>query len=197
MVRSKSKDDYEVRWHGRGGQGVVTASHLLASAALREGLYFRSLPEFGAERSGAPILVYTRISVNTIFEQGPVTTPDTVAILDSTLIGRVNMLDGLKKHGMVLINTPMQPQEIRESLDWWSGIVCCVDATGISLRHLKRNIPNVAILGALSSLQELVSKDSLSTAIKEDMATRFKEEIVAANMQAFESGCSEAVIDKA
>ncbi|MBI4304780.1 MAG: 2-oxoacid:acceptor oxidoreductase family protein, partial [Chloroflexi bacterium] len=92
-------------WHGRGGQGVVTASRLLAAAALRIGLYPQSLPEFGAERSGAPLVAYTRIGEAPAILRGPISDPSIVAVVDESLFGNVNMLAGLQRGGGLIVNS--------------------------------------------------------------------------------------------
>lgn len=194
MAVSLKKESWEIRWHGRGGQGVVTASNLLASAALRGGLFFRSLPEFGAERSGAPILAYTRVGRSPIYEQGPVTAPDAVVVLDATLIGRVDFLNALKEDGTLIINSSMSPEELRKLLDWNRGCLCTLDATDISMRYLKRNIPNGAILGALARATGAVAKEHLASAIEADLSVRFRPEMVQANLRAFEAGYKEALL---
>ncbi len=174
---------------------MVTASNLLASAALRQGLFFRSLPDFGAERSGAPILAYTRVSQNPIYDQAPVIAPDVVVVMDFTLIGKVDLLGGLKGEGVLVVNSTQSPQGVREALEFKAGRLCIVDATGLAMTYLKRNIPNGPILGALVRATGVVSKESMVSAIEADLSGRFRREIVEANLQAFERGYEEALLD--
>ena len=95
----------EIRWHGRGGQGAVTASEILAEAALEEGKYFQAFPDYGPERMGAPIRAYTRISTSPIRQHCQITDPDAVVVLDPTLIGVVDFTEGIKDGGVVVVNT--------------------------------------------------------------------------------------------
>ncbi len=195
MMISLKKDLWEIRWHGRGGQGSVTASNLLASAALKDGLFFRSLPEFGAERSGAPVVVYTRVGKYRIYDQGPVTEPDLVVVLASTSIGRVDFLDGLKREGVLLVNSILSPQELRESLGLDSIQVATVDATGIAMRFLKRGIPSGAMLGAVVRVADVVSRESQASALEEDLTARFRREVVEANLHCFDQGYRDTSVD--
>ena len=104
----------EIRWHGRAGQGVVTAGELLAEAAMEEGKYFQAFPDYGPERMGAPIKSYTRISDEPIEVHHQILYPDVVIVVNPNLIGAVNLIEGLKEDGTAIINTPDSPAEIRE-----------------------------------------------------------------------------------
>ena len=125
-------DLIEIRWHARGGQGAVTASKLLAEAALEEGKYFQGMPDYGAERMGAPIRAFTRISSEPIVPYCQVTEPDVVVVLDPTLIDIVDLTEGLKKDGTLLVNTTASPDQVRSQLGF-KGKVFTVDATGIAM----------------------------------------------------------------
>ncbi|MBE0415483.1 MAG: 2-oxoacid:acceptor oxidoreductase family protein [Dehalococcoidia bacterium] len=178
-------DLIEIRWHGRGGQGVVTASKLLAEAALEEDKYFQGLPDYGAERMGAPIRAFTRISSKPIVSYCQVTEPDVVVVLDSTLFGVVDLTEGLKKDGILLINSSASPGVLR-SQSGYKGKVYSVDATAISMELLGRNLPNTPMLGALARVTCIVSKESLAREIRSKLGATMKGEIVAANISAFE-----------
>ena len=182
----------EIRWHGRGGQGVVTASKMLAQAALVEGKYFQALPEFGAERSGAPIRAYTRISNNPVRQHCSVTDPGIVVVLDPTLVGAINVAEGVGEEGIIIANTPLSPQELRRKLGLVKGRVLAVDATRISLDTIGRNIPNTPILGALLKAIPVVKKESVLQAIKDRLGTRVNPNVVEGNLRAFERAYSEA-----
>ncbi len=178
-------DLIEIRWHGRGGQGVVTASKLLAEAALEEGRYFQGLPDYGAERMGAPIRAFTRISSEPIITYCQVTEPDVVVVLDSTLIGVVDLIEGLKESGILLINTIASPSEVRAQLNY-KGKIYTVDATGISREILGRKLPNTSMLGALVRIIEIVSYESLVRELRAKLGATMKEGVVSANISAFE-----------
>ena len=178
-------DLVEIRWHARGGQGAVTASKLLAEAALVEGKHFQGLPDYGAERMGAPIRAFTRISSEPIIPYCQVTEPDVVVVLDYTLIGIVDLTEGLKEDGMLLVNTTTSPDEVRSQLGY-KGKVYTVDATGISMELMRRNFPNTPMLGALARVTGIVSKDSVAQQITARLGATMKKEVVAANVRAFE-----------
>ena len=183
-----------MRWHGRGGQGVVTVSRLLAEAALEEGLYFLSFPDFGAERSGAPILSFLRIGPEPINDRSHIAEPDVVVVLDPTLIGRVDFLVGLKKDGFLVINSDKSPAQIAEQLGIKTQTICTVDATGLALELLGRNIPNIPILSALLKVIPIVPLEKTKETIQERLRERFSERIVTANLEAFERGFQEAKV---
>lgn len=179
------KETVEIRWHGRGGQGVVTASKLLAETALEEGKFFQGMPDYGAERMGAPIRAYTRISSKPIKPYSMVTEPDVVVVLDPTLIGLVDVTEGLKEEGILIINSSLSPQEIRSKVGF-KGEIWTVDATGIAMELLGRNLPNTPMLGALARATGIVDKESLVRELKARLGPTMKEEIVAANIAALE-----------
>jgi len=182
-----AKDTIEIRWEARGGQGAVTASKLLAESALEDGKYFQGMPDYGAERMGAPIRAYTRISSEPILPYCQVTEPDVVVVLDSSLIGVANLTEGLKEDGMILVNSTTSPDEVRSHLGY-RGKVYTVDATGITMDLLGRNLPNTPMLGALARLTGIVSKDSVAQQIMSKLGATLKKEVVAANIRAFEKG---------
>ena len=175
----------EIRWHGRGGQGVVTASKLLAEAALEEGKYFQGMPDYGAERMGAPIRAFTRISSDPIKPYCQVTEPDVVVVLDPTLLDIVDVTEGLKKEGMLIVNTASSPAEIRSQLGY-QGRVYTIDATAIALELLGRNLPNIPMLGALIHATGIVPKEILSLVLRAKLGATMKQDIVEANISSFE-----------
>ena len=179
----------EVRWHGRGGQGVVTASRILATAALKGGYYLQSLPDFGAERSGAPIAAYTRISETPPIDRGPVYEPDTVIVLDSSLIGQVDVQTGLLPNGTIIVNTadPDSPS-IRKLNLCAEQQLWTVDASDIAMTLLKRNLPNTPILGAFVKSVPVMDLKTMSEALGELMSETFPEPIVQANLKALQLG---------
>lgn len=189
---SLSKVDLiEIRWHGRGGQGAVTAGELLAETALHEGKYLQAFPDYGPERMGAPIRAYTRISSSPIKQHCQITEPDVVLVLDPTLIGVVDFTQGLKDKGVLVINTRNSPAEVRSQLGWKNGKVFTVDATRIALDTVGRNIPNVPMLGALLKAIEIVSKDGIRREIRNRLGARVSKKVAEANIKAFERAYDE------
>jgi len=151
---------YEVRFHGRGGQGAVTAANLLAVAAGHEGKYSRAFPFFGVERRGAPVQSFCRISDKPFRSYQNVYEPDTVVVLDSSLIKDVDVVSGLKDGGHVVVNCNTCPNVKSNSIHY-------VDATEIALKHIKKPIVNTAMLGAFAKVTDVVKLDSLKQVIQE------------------------------
>jgi pyruvate ferredoxin oxidoreductase gamma subunit len=177
LERRLLKKILEVRWHGRGGQGAWTASELLARAAIAEGKYIQSFPEFGPERMGAPVTAFTRISTEPIMIHCAVYSPDVVAVLDPTLLKTVNVADGLdERSGNILVNTKENPGEIRKMLKSNAGKVWTVEASDISLRILGMPITNTAMLGAVARVTGIVSLETIEKMIngrfRADVATK-------------------------
>lgn len=155
----------EIRIHGRGGQGAVTAAELLAHAVFMEGMSAQAFPHFGAERRGAPVKAFARISDEPILVHSQVYNPDYVIALDSSLHKIVDMTEGLKNNGIILVNTVKKPEEM--NLD--QGRVATVDATGIALELnlLVAGLPvvNTSILGGFAKATGLVRLESILKAI--------------------------------
>lgn len=155
----------EIRFHGRGGQGAVTASKILALAAFNEGKYVISFPFFGTERRGAPVTSFTRIDDKRIFLRTQIYEPDGIVILDQSIIGSTDVMAGLKKDGFLVINSRKSPGEL--GLD---HRVVTVDATSIAIKQRLGNranpIVNTAILGAFARANRSISLDSIVEATK-------------------------------
>jgi 2-oxoisovalerate ferredoxin oxidoreductase gamma subunit len=175
----------EVRFHGRGGQGVVTSTRILADAALREGKYIQAFPEFGPERSGAPVKGFTRISDEKFTIKSAVYEPDIVAVIDPTLLKLVPVTEGLKVDGSLIINSTEEPAVIKRELGV-QGTVCAVDATTIALETLGLPIANTAILGALVKTTDVVSIDALYSALKETFKGAIGDKNVSAVKRSYE-----------
>ena len=164
---------YEIRFHGRGGQGGRMAAEAYALAAFLEGKYAVSFPFFGAERRGAPVKAFTRVDDKKIRIKTQVYKPDYVVVLDETLIETEDVLEGLKEDGMVIINTSKKPEEVELS----KPVKCAtVDATSIALEILGRPITNTAILGAIAKATGKVSIESIEKAIIEKFGARLGKE---------------------
>jgi len=179
-------DLIEIRWHGRGGQGAVTASEILAEAALHEGKYFQAFPDYGAERMGAPIRAYTRIGSSPIRQHHLITEPNAVVVLDPTLIGVVDVTEGLDEKGILVVNTSQSPAELRQRLRFHKGRVYTIDATRVALDTMKRNITNTPMIGALLKALQVVSKDVVREEIRHRFNTRVNADVAKANVAAFD-----------
>jgi 2-oxoacid:acceptor oxidoreductase gamma subunit (pyruvate/2-ketoisovalerate family) len=164
----------EIRWHGRGGQGVVTVSRLLAEAAALEGKHAQAFPEFGPERSGAPVTGYTRISDEPIEIHSAVYDPEIVVVIDPTLIKTVNIVEGIEKNGYVILNFPSLNKNLRKELNLdLKNRIFVVDGNKIAREILGQPIANTAMMGALIKAYPLIKFESLEKILRE----RFKGEI--------------------
>ncbi|MEG3637812.1 2-oxoacid:acceptor oxidoreductase family protein [Magnetococcus sp. PR-3] len=177
---------FQIRIHGRGGQGVVTGAELLSVAAFQEGKHAQAFPSFGSERMGAPVISYCRIDTRTIRLREPINEPDAILIQDPTLLQTVPVFAGLKKDGYLLINTArsfeeLQITELIQSLD--PKKVARVAATEIALEHIGRPVPNAALLAGLSAVSGAFDKSSLISAVED----KFPPKIAAGNLKAVEA----------
>ncbi len=194
MVAPERDRAQEVRFHGRGGQGVVTAAKLLAEAAMKEGKYFQALPDYGGERMGAPVRAYTRISSTPIILHCQITEPDIVVVIDPTLIEFVDVTEGLHRDGILVINTSLSPEEVRKKISFQGGTVATVNATHIALHWLKRNIPNTPMLGALAKASSVVQKKSLIDTIQQKLEATISLRVAEVNREAFEQAFQDCQI---
>lgn len=178
---------FEIRLHGRGGQGVVTAAELLSVAAFDEGKHAQAFPSFGSERMGAPVASYCRISEAEIRLREPIMEPDALIIQDSTLLHSVDVFAGLRPDGFLLINSRRSPAELGIS-DIADRLppqhVACVDATGIAQRLIGRPLPNAALLGGFAAISGVLSLDAVLRAIRDRFEGRIAEANVAAATEA-------------
>lgn len=184
----------EVAWHGRGGQGAKTASQFLGEAALDIGKHIQAFPEYGPERAGAPMKAYTRISDEPIYVHSSVTNPDVVIVIDPTLLGVVDVTEGLKDSGILLVNTDQSPDEIRKKTGLKTGKVGTVDATKIALETLKIPMPNMPMLGAFLKVNNIVSLDEVSGKVKAKFLKKIGEEKTNANIDGIKRAYSELKI---
>ena len=156
----------EVRFHGRGGQGAVTAADLLAVAGFKEGYYTLSFPTFGAEKRGTPVASFLRISDRPIVQRDEVYNPDYVVVMDPSLIGVVDVLAGIKKDGMLIANYPKGSEDLKRHLNA-DVKVYSINATKMAMKHLGRPITNTAMVGALVGATNIVKLETLKETIKE------------------------------
>ena len=154
----------QIRIHGRGGQGSVTLAHLIAEAAFEEGQWAQAFPAFGVERRGAPVEAFARIDEGTITDRSQVHEPTAVVVQDPTLLGFVDVVDGLAAGGTIVVNAATDPSGTGLEVD---GTVVAVDATGIAREHLGRPIANTALLGAFAGATDALTLESIESAVTE------------------------------
>ena len=178
----------DVRFHGRGGQGVVTAAELLSVAAFVDGHESQAFPSFGSERMGAPVVSFCRISDVAIHVREPVTQPDAVVVLDASLLHQVDLFAGLSPTGYVLINSVRTLPElgIEELVDRHDADrLVTLPATDLARQHLGRPLPNISLLGAFAALTGAVSLGSIATAVRQRFGSDVAELNVAAARAAY------------
>ncbi len=173
----------EIRWHARAGQGAVTAAKLVAETALAADQYMQAMPEYGPERMGAPIKAFTRISPEPIDIQCNIENPDVVVVLDDSLLDVVNVVEGLETDGAVIVNTCTPPEDVKRALGLADSVtVACVDASGIALDTIKRDIPNTPMVGALSKVTGAIDLDAVKGLLVKTFGKKFSQEIIDANL---------------
>jgi pyruvate ferredoxin oxidoreductase gamma subunit len=179
---------FQVRIHGRGGQGVVTAAELLSVATFLEGREAMAFPTFGSERTGAPVVAFCRIDDRLIRVREPITEPDAVIVQDPTLLHQVDLLAGLADDGYLLVNTARTFAELGLGdyvARFEPGRCATVPATDVARARLGRPLPNAALLGAFAALTHEVSVESVAAAIRERFPGRTGEQNVAAAEDAY------------
>ena len=171
----------EIRFHGRGGQGTVVASKVLADALAKEGNFVQASPEFGVERRGAPVFSFIRIDNKTIYDKSRIYTPDHVIVVDPTLVEAIDITEGLKEGGVIIINSEKNPASFKFPAKFK---VATINATGIAVKHklgtLASPIVNTAIVGAVVKILGLTRLESLLQAIKEGVPIRPEDNMAAA-----------------
>jgi pyruvate ferredoxin oxidoreductase gamma subunit len=180
IVAAMPNHTFEVRIHGRGGQGVVTAAELLSLAAFAEGRYAQAFPSFGSERTGAPVVSFCRISDRPVRTREPVAKPDALIVQDPTLLHQVDVFSGIGPDAYVLINTSHDFGTLKLG-DFASGFrrerLLTVPASEIAREHLGRPLPGAPLLGGFAAVTGAVSIDSVAAAIRE----RFKGKLADGN----------------
>ena len=191
-IQARSSDEMiEVRFHGRGGQGAVIASNILAEAGFTEGKEVAAFPYFGVERRGAPVTAYTRIAEEKIRIKSGIYEPDYVIVLDPSLLKAVDITLGLKDGGTVLINTKEPAEKLRSEFKLGEDKkLATVDATGIALKHKlgSRSAPivNSSILGAFTKASGLVNIESMVASVRKNVPVKIEENAAAAQ-EAYDS----------
>jgi pyruvate ferredoxin oxidoreductase gamma subunit len=174
----------EIRWHGRGGQGAVTAAKMVAELALGEGKYFQAFPEYGPERSGAPIVAFTRVSDAPIQVYSGVEHPQIVVVLDSSLLKIVDVTRGAPADAVVLVNSSRPPAQLRKDTGFKGHRLFTIDATRIAVETIKRPIPNTPMVGALTRITGLFDVDDVVAFLREDFGKKFPPKVVEGNIAA-------------
>lgn len=179
---------FEVRIHGRGGQGVVTAAEMLSIAAFEEDHHAQAFPSFGSERTGAPVVAFCRIDEKEIRLREPIMEPDALIIQDPTLLLQIDVFSGLKKNGFILINTKSTFEELGLSdyvRDWPAARLCTLAATDLGLKHVGRPMPNVPLLAGFAALSGNIRLESVCKAINAKFSGKVAQGNVAAATEAF------------
>jgi pyruvate ferredoxin oxidoreductase gamma subunit len=190
MAMDFAKGITEFRWHGRGGQGVVTSNQMLGKAALAEGNYIQAFPEFGPERTGAPVRAFLRISKEPIQIYAQVYAPDVVVCIDPTLLEVVNPAEGLQTEGTLVINTEEEPKSIRDRFGFTTGTVVTVDASTIAMEVMGRPFYNMPTMAAAVKATGVVNIDTVIGEVLE----RYPGKIGELNKVAIERACEEAKV---
>lgn len=181
-VNNESGGVIEVRFHGRGGQGVVIGAEILASAAMKEGRSVQAFSSFGAERRGAPVMAFTRIAEKPIRVRCQIYEPDYVVVLDPQVCQVQDVTTGLKSDGMLIINTPLIPEKVKQALGVTKSQIYTIDATPLALNVFGSPILNTIMLGAFAAATGEVKLPMLVDAVKD----RFSEKIAQKNIQGME-----------
>jgi pyruvate ferredoxin oxidoreductase gamma subunit len=179
---------FQVRIHGRGGQGVVTAAEMLSIAAFEEGRHAQAFPSFGSERTGAPVVAFCRIADKEIRLREPIMEPDALIIQDPTLLHQVDVFAGLKPDGYILINTNRSFDELGLGdfvRDRHPARLCTVSATDLALKHVGRPVPNVPLLGGFAAVSGLIKLESVIKAINDKFSGKVAAGNIAAATEAF------------
>ncbi len=180
---------FQVRIHGRGGQGVVSGAELLSVAGFLEGRYAQAFPSFGSERMGAPVMAFCRLDDKEIRLREPVLEPDALIIQDATLLHQVDLFTGLHEDGYILLNSTRGFDELglaEFTRDFRPARLCTVAATEIAIKHVGRAVPNVPLLGGFAAISGQVRLESVVAAVREKFPHAIAEKNVAAATEAFE-----------
>ena len=180
---------FQIRIHGRGGQGVVSGAEMLSVAAFLEGRYAQAFPSFGSERMGAPVMAFCRIDDKEIRLREPVLAPDALIIQDQTLLHQVDLFSGLPVRGHVLLNSSKTLDELGLA-GFARGVeryrLCTLPASELAMKHVGRPVPNAALLGGFAAVTGVITLDSVLAAIREKFPAAIGEKNVAAAKEAFD-----------
>ncbi len=182
----------EIRWHGRGGQGTVTAAKVFADACLSGGRYVQAFPEYGPERSGAPLRAYNRISSKELRVHCPVLHPSIVVVADPTLLDGINVAEGTPENAIFIVNSAKDPAEIKAKIKATpSQRVFLVDATKIAMDCIGRPMPNSPLVGSLAKVSGIVSLETILEDVKKSFGKKFAKKVIDGNLEAAKRGYEE------
>ncbi len=186
----------EIRWHARAGQGAVTAAKVVAETALSSNQYMQAMPEYGPERMGAPIKAFTRISPDPIDIHCNIEEPNVVIVLDETLLDVVDVTEGITDDGVIILNTCTPPEEMKKTLGVPDTVkVACVDASGIALDTIKRDIPNTPIVGAFAKATGgVIDLDNFKSLLAKNLSKKYGQEMIDANFAAVDRAYEEVTV---
>ena len=174
----------EIRWHGRGGQGAVTAAKMVAEVALGQNRYFQAFPEYGPERSGAPIVAFTRISDEPIQVYSGIEHPHIVVVLDPSLLSIVDVAKGAPDDAIVLVNSDLPPAQLRSRYKLEGHRLFTVAATKIATETIGRAIPNTPMVGALVRITGMFPIEDVVEFLRADFGKKFPPKVVEGNIKA-------------
>lgn len=182
----------EIRWHGRGGQGTVTAAKVFADACLSGGRHVQAFPEYGPERSGAPLRAYNRISSKELRMHCPVLNPSIVVVADPTLLDGINVAEGAPENAIFIVNSSKDPAEVKAKIKAsGSQKVFLVDATRIAMDSFGRPMPNSPLVGALARVSGIVSLETILEDVKKSFGKKFAKKVIDGNLEATKRGYEE------
>ena len=188
---------FEVRWHGRGGQGAKTAALLFGEAAMETGKYIQAFPEYGPERTGAPVKSFNRLADDPIRIHTQVINPNVVVVLDASLLECLDVTEGIQEGGTLLINTQESADELKKKLAKTEGYkLALVDASKIAMELLKRDVPNTVMLGAMVKVTGALEWDSALASIEKKLNIKFRgrKEIIEGNIKAIKRAYDEVKV---
>jgi pyruvate ferredoxin oxidoreductase gamma subunit len=180
-------DVVEIRWHGRGGQGTATAARMTAAMASAEGKHFQAFPAFRDDappRRGEPVVAFTRISDAPIEEHAEAGSPGIVVVFDASLLGRPEVTQGLPDDAIVLVNSDLSPEQLREKNALRGFRLYCVSASRIARETAAADYPNTALIGALSRVTGLFPLETVAAGVRADLSKNFPAQVVEANVEA-------------
>ena len=179
---------YQIRIHSRGGQGAKTAAQIIAEASIEEGEFAQAFSEYGPERSGAPMKTFLRISKKPIMLHSDIRTPDMVVVLDPSLLLNIDVTEGLTDGGIVLVNTCDSAESLKDKLNKKNCKIYTIDAKGIAMKIIGRNLPNTAIMGAIIKLVPLIPYEHAIEETKEKFENKIGKELTEKNVEALKEG---------
>ena len=186
-----TRSSAQIRWHARGGQGAVTAAKMVAELALEQGKHFQAFPEYGPERSGAPIVAFTRVSDQPIQVHCGVEHPQIVVVMDSSLLDVIDVTKGLADDGILLVNVDASPAALRAHHGLKGHRLFTVAATHIATETIGRPIPNTPVIGALVAITGLFPLDMVTEFLRYEFGKKFPPKVVEGNIAALERGHQE------